>query len=75
MHEYSITCSILEILDRVIKENNLKKVRKISWDTALLGESGSIFFDNEEILSDVLTLYFTDYEPESCLLQLQKMMS
>ena len=28
MHEYSITCSILEILEKIIKEKNLKKIKK-----------------------------------------------
>ncbi len=32
MHEYSITCSILEILDKVINEKKLKKIRKVNFE-------------------------------------------
>jgi len=40
-------------------------VRKISLESIFLGENrGSIFDD--EILADLLTIYFTDYEPLSC---------
>ncbi|MCU0651321.1 MAG: GNAT family N-acetyltransferase [Candidatus Omnitrophica bacterium] len=41
-------------------------VRQIAWDTALSGRPASIFFGDKEVLQDLLTLYFTDYEPESC---------
>jgi GNAT superfamily N-acetyltransferase len=41
-------------------------VREISCLTALMGEPSAIFFDDDEILADALTLYFTDHEPESC---------
>jgi len=40
-------------------------VRKIVFDCAFMGEPGSIFFDGEKTLTDSLTLYFTDYEPQS----------
>ena len=42
-------------------------VRRICCDTALMGEPSAIFFDDDEIFADALTAYFTDYEPESCL--------
>lgn len=42
-------------------------LRKIAHDTALMGEPASLFFEGEKIFTDALTLYFTDYEPESCL--------
>ena len=42
-----------------------KDVRRICCETALMGEPSSIFFDDDEIFADALTLYFTDYEPES----------
>jgi GNAT superfamily N-acetyltransferase len=41
-------------------------IRRITFDTAFLGEPASMFFDDEEIFCDCLSLYFTDYEPESC---------
>ena len=53
----------------VIRKYNAKDrpaVRKISCETALMGEPGAVFFDDDEILADALTVYFTDYEPESC---------
>ena len=41
-------------------------VRSIAWDTAFMGEPASAFFASRETLESFLTLYFTDYEPESC---------
>ncbi|MCK4241225.1 MAG: hypothetical protein KAX30_06350, partial [Candidatus Atribacteria bacterium] len=40
-------------------------IRKISLETILLGEYRTSIFD-DEILADILTIYFTDYEPLSC---------
>ena len=40
-------------------------VRSISCETAFLGNH-ELFFDDDEILADALTKYYTDYEPESC---------
>ena len=42
-------------------------VRQIVYDTALIGESAGLFFKGQEVISDALSLYFTDYEPGSCL--------
>ena len=41
-------------------------VRQINCKTALMGEPSAVFFDDDEIFADALTVYFTDYEPESC---------
>ncbi|MBF0123520.1 MAG: GNAT family N-acetyltransferase [Candidatus Omnitrophica bacterium] len=41
-------------------------VRQICCQTALMGEPSVIFFDDDEIFADALTLYFTDYESGSC---------
>jgi len=41
-------------------------VREIAYDTAFFGDSGRAFFSDREVLSDVLTAYFTDYEPSFC---------
>jgi GNAT superfamily N-acetyltransferase len=41
-------------------------VRRISVLTALMGRPSSLFFDDDEILADALTGYFTDFEPASC---------
>ena len=51
---------------RKFKLEDREAVRRISHDTALMGESAALFFDGREIISDALTLYFTDYEPEAC---------
>jgi len=40
-------------------------VRAISCETAFLGKH-ELFFDDDEILADALTQYYTDYEPTSC---------
>lgn len=42
------------------------EVRRIACDTALLGDPLDSCFDDREILADVLTLYFTDYEKDGC---------
>lgn len=41
-------------------------VRRISCETAFLGLDRTKVFSDDEILADALTLYYTDYEPESC---------
>ncbi len=48
-----------------------EEVRKISCRTAFLGKSREILSD-EEILADILTLYFTDYEPDSCFVAVER---
>jgi ribosomal protein S18 acetylase RimI-like enzyme len=40
-------------------------VRQIAFDTALMGRSAETFFDGPDFIKDVITLYFTDHEPES----------
>jgi len=55
-----------DITIRKFKESDRESIRRITFDTAFLGEPASIFFDDEEIFCDTLSLYFTDYEPESC---------
>lgn len=51
---------------RKFEPKDRKEVRQIAHDTAFMGEAASVFFDGEGIISDALSLYFTDYEPESC---------
>jgi GNAT superfamily N-acetyltransferase len=41
-------------------------VRGIAWDTAFIGRPASAFFEDQEVLEDFLTFYFTDHEPGSC---------
>jgi GNAT superfamily N-acetyltransferase len=51
---------------RNFKEEDRAQVRLIAHDTALMGKPASLFFEGPELVSDALTAYFTDYEPESC---------
>jgi ribosomal protein S18 acetylase RimI-like enzyme len=55
-----------EIRVRKFKVNDRAAVREINYSTALLGDSAVKFFDDQEIFTDALTRYFTDYEPQSC---------
>lgn len=55
-----------EIIIRGYRKEDREFVRNIAWNTAFLGEPADIFFTSKEIFTDFLTLYFTDYEPESC---------
>ncbi len=54
------------IVIRKFESRDREGLRKISCDTAFLGKPRTDFFDDDEILADALTLYFTDYEPGSC---------
>lgn len=47
------------------KEDRLS-VRRISCETAFLESPRQDIFSDDELLADALTLYFTDYEPQSC---------
>lgn len=55
-----------EVIIRPYKKEERNYIRDIAWGTAFMGESADIFFADKEIFADFLTLYFTDYEPESC---------
>ena len=43
-----------------------ESVRRISWETAFHELKQGVVFSDNEILADAFTLYYTDYEPESC---------
>ncbi len=51
---------------RQYRKDDREFVRNIAWDTAFIGRPADIFFAGRNILTDFLTLYFTDFEPESC---------
>lgn len=55
-----------EVLIRQYQKDDRNFIRKIAWDTAFIGEPANQIFYDKEILTDFLTQYFTDYEPESC---------
>ncbi|HQP91597.1 MAG TPA: GNAT family acetyltransferase, partial [Candidatus Omnitrophota bacterium] len=53
-----------DITVRKFSPGDRQAVRDIAWDTAFMGETASVFFDDKEILCDFLTEYFTDFEPD-----------
>ncbi len=47
-------------------------IRNLSCDTAFSGEPVERFFDGRDIIADVLTLYYTEYENESiCIAEVE----
>lgn len=55
-----------EVIIRPYSKEDRESVRSIAYETAFLGDSADIYFDDKELLADILTLYFTDFQPESC---------
>jgi GNAT superfamily N-acetyltransferase len=55
---------------RKYRREDRDSVRGIAWDTAFMGKPADRFFSDRKILADFLTLYFTDYEPQSCYVAL-----
>ena len=51
---------------RKYQAKDREAVRNIFFDTAFLGEPAFAYFSDKEVICDALTVYFTDYEPESC---------
>jgi len=57
-----------EVMSMKIRNYQIKDrdaIRKISLESVFWGENRAYIFD-DEILADILTIYFTDYEPLSC---------
>lgn len=59
-----------DIAIRKYQTADREALRSISCQTAFLESERKLFFDDDEILADALTLYFTDFEPEACLVAL-----
>lgn len=55
-----------QITIRSFKAEDREDVRRISCETAFLGLPLSLFIDDESIVADALTRYYTDFEPGSC---------
>jgi GNAT superfamily N-acetyltransferase len=55
-----------DIAIRKFEATDRQEVRRISCETAFLGQARGIFIEDNEILADALTVYFTDYEPDYC---------
>jgi len=51
---------------RKYREKDRQAVRDISVKTSFLGYPSEMFINDRELIADVLTRYYTDYEPESC---------
>jgi GNAT superfamily N-acetyltransferase len=56
----------VDYLIRPYQKEDRVRVRYISCETAFLDFSRQNIFSDDEVLADALTLYFTDYEPQSC---------
>jgi len=56
---------VTEIKIRNYRKEDRKTIREIGLQSSILGEHRKTVFD-DEILADMLTVYFTDYEPQSC---------
>lgn len=55
-----------DILIRPYEPRDRAAVREIAWQTAFMGKPGDAFITDRVLLEDLLTKYFTDYEPASC---------
>jgi GNAT superfamily N-acetyltransferase len=56
---------VVNIQIRNYRKEDRKTIRVIGLQSSILGEQRKTVFD-DEILADMLTVYFTDYEPQSC---------
>lgn len=54
-----------EILIRPYKVEDREAIRRINYETSFLHKP-HLFFDDQDVVADALTRYYTDYEPGSC---------
>jgi GNAT superfamily N-acetyltransferase len=66
-HEKVFSLKNKQYTIRLYQPQDRGEVRRISCETACLGISRHNLFSDDELLADALTLYYTDFEPESCL--------
>ncbi len=62
--------SVSNITIRKYSPQDRVAVRRISCQTSFLGHP-ELFLTNQEIVADALTIYFTDYEPQSCFVAVE----
>ncbi len=55
----------MNIIIRSYNERDRSTVRRISYETSDRGESNRPIFSDPDVLADVLTRYYTDFEPQS----------
>ncbi|HOX54839.1 MAG: GNAT family N-acetyltransferase [Candidatus Omnitrophica bacterium] len=60
-----------DVIIRKFEKTDRAGLRRISCQTAFLDKPREKFIEDDEILADSLTSYFTDYEPESCFVAAQ----
>jgi len=56
----------VDVKIRKFQTKDRAALRQIVHDTALTGKPAGLFFKGQEVITDAFSLYFTDYEPESC---------
>jgi len=54
-----------DIIIRSYESQDREMIRQIACDTADMGEPVENFFGDREVVGDLLTRYYTDYESES----------
>jgi len=64
--DFHAMVTLEKIVIRKFLPQDRAAVRRISCETAFLELDRKRVFNDDEILADALTLYYTDYEPESC---------
>jgi GNAT superfamily N-acetyltransferase len=62
---------VSEVKIRGYREEDRNAIREISIQSSIFGEYRNAVF-NDEVLADLLTAYFTDYEPASCFVAERK---
>lgn len=53
------------VIIRKYRPEDREAVREISWNTADKGRTVDLYFHDREAVADVLTRYYTDWEPEA----------
>ena len=62
---------VTEVKIRGYQKEDRNAIREISIESSIFGEYRNAVFD-DEVLADLLTAYFTDYEPVSCFVAEKK---
>ncbi len=57
----------MNVIIRPYESKDLEALRQIACDTVFMGKPYHHIVSNAEVVADVITLCYTQYEPESCL--------